>query len=293
MSRRLGAYILPGDPTWLRSSLRRYYQLLDELVVLVPADGRGWTGHPIPVRACRDAVDAIDHRKIARIVIGSWRDRAHPMLAETAQRQAGIDAIGPDVDWILQIDNDELLPSVDALISVLAYAEAHKIPAVEWPMRVLFRRLGRDEFLEVCAARGVPRYDYPGPIAVRPAVRLMEARRPKGDYLRPLVRDDRASLQVLRTAAEGEARAELLSPEDAILHNSWGRSVRDVWRKTKSWGHANGLRGVWYFALVWLPAPVTWRVRRDLHPFSSGLWPRLRRTNLPIALLDPSDRDGI
>jgi hypothetical protein len=40
MKPRLGAYVLTGDPVWMRSSLGRYYDLLDDLVVLVPEGGR-------------------------------------------------------------------------------------------------------------------------------------------------------------------------------------------------------------------------------------------------------------
>lgn len=282
---RLGAYLLAGDPVWLAASLARYYPLLQHLVVVAPASRRGWTGHPIPVDECLAVVRALDVRGIHEVVWGEWRDPL-PIRADTAQRQAGLAALGHRVDWILQIDNDELLPHPARLLELLAEADARGLDAVEWPMRVLFRRLRGGDFLEVCARSGAPRYDYPGPIAVRPGATLVEARRSAGTVLRPVVRGDAASLQLTRPAAPGEVRLPVLRPADAIVHNSWGRAPAAIRRKIRTWGHASR-RSAAYFWLCWWPAPLIWPLLRDFHPFARGLWPRLRRTRGVAALLPP------
>lgn len=274
--RRLGAYILPGDPIWLAKTLAAYYPLLDELVVPVPTDGIGWAGRQIPVADVLEIVRSVDHRGILRTVTGSWTDLEKPMRADTAQRQAALDELAGRVDWVLQIDNDELLTDPAALFDAIDAAEQAGLGAVEWPMRVLFRRTRRWVY-EIVGEDASPRYDYPGPIAVRPQVRLTDARRVAGPFLRAVVKGDEASLQVRRAPVDGEQRWEHLRPEGAIVHNSWARSPREVWQKTRSWGHADGLRSVRYFALRWMPAPLTWRFARDLHPFARDLWPRLAR----------------
>ncbi len=274
--RRIGAYILPGDPTWLAKTLAAYYPLLDELVVPVPADGVGWAGRRIPVEAVLAIVRNLDDRKILRTVEGVWTDLEQPMRADTAQRQAALDALVGRADWVLQVDNDELLPKPGALMSAIDAAEDVGLSAVEWPMRVLFRRTRRWVY-EIAGEDRGPRYDYPGAIAVRPEVTLADARRTTGAFLRPVVVGDDRSLQVRRPAGDGEQRWFELHPEEAIIHNSWARSAGEVWQKTRSWGHADGLRGVAYFAFQWLPAPLTWRFTRNLHPFARDLWPRLIR----------------
>lgn len=276
VQRRLGAYILPGDTVWLAKTLEAYYPLLDELVVPVPTDGIGWAGRPIPVAEVLAIVRAVDHRRILRIVEGSWTDTAQPMREETAQRQAALDELAGRVDWVLQIDNDEFLPDAGALARAMDAADVSRLSAIEWPMRVLFRRTKRWVF-EVVGEGSESRFDYPGSIAVRPDVRLADARRVDGPLLRAVVVGDDASLQIRRPAAAGELRWAELSPSDAIVHNSWARTPPAVWQKTRSWGHADGLRSVAYFVLRWMPAPVTWRFARDLHPFARGLWPRLAR----------------
>lgn len=279
MSPRIGAYVLTGDTTWLAKSLRSYYPLLSALVIPWPEDGLGWRGQPLPLDEIRSLVESVDDRRLLRLVPGRWTDREHPLDMETTQRQAAIDALSPDVDWILQIDGDELLPDAHFLLDALTYAEARGLRAVEWPMRILYRRT-HHAVLQVATASGQPSYEYPGPIAVRPGTTLVSARRTGTAFLRPVVEGDDGSLQVARLALEGEDRSFGVPPAAAIIHNSWARSPRQVWSKVTGWGHASGARGVGYFLAVWLPAPVTWRLLRNFHPFARGLWPRLAR--LPL-----------
>lgn len=288
MAPRIGAYVLTGDPVWLRSSLSRYYDHLNDLVVLIPEDGVGWAGRPIPVQECLDAVGALDTRGIARAVRGRWTSPHAPLTAETAQRQAGVDALS-GVDWILQVDNDELLPDVSSLLGTLA-AQGPDVVAVEWPMRVLYRSLGAGRWAAVVSAQGLPVVEYPGPVAVRAGTLLGQARRPaQGRVLRMVVRGDDRSLQVRRPAEPDELRDDSLTLDDAIWHNSWGRTTGEVWRKTRTWGHAAGWRGARYFVLRWLPSRWLWRWTKNFHFFADGLWPALRPVTVPPGLLRAED----
>lgn len=274
MTRRIGAYVLPGDTVWLERTLGQYYPFLDALVVPVPEDGRGWTGVPIPVEDALRLIRAADTRGILKTIPGRWTDSEDPMRADTAQRQAAVDALSDEVDWILQFDNDEYLPRPEILHAALDEAERLGIDALEWPMRVLFRRT-RKRVLEVVTVDGRPRYDYPGPIAVRSGARLRDARRSEGDFLRLVVRGDVRSLQVSRPLEAREHRVEFLDHEDAILHNSWARDPAATRQKMASWGHSTGSRFNSYYWLRWWPSPLLWRLQRDLHPFARELWPAL------------------
>lgn len=290
MSISLGAYVLPGDPVWLRSSLARYYDLLDDLVVPVPRSGRGWTGRTIPVDECRRIIADIDVRGIAREVPGDWVDPEHPMVADTAQRQAALDALVGHVEWVLQIDNDEVLPSPQLLVAVIAEAHSEGFDSVEWPLRVLYRSLGTNRFLSVAGAAGAETFEYPGPVAIRPTARLVEARRPAGDaLLRMTVVEDGGSFQLQQPVTPNETRRATVPSAAAIIHNSWGRSPAQVWRKTRNWGHAAGVKGVAYYLIRWLPSPFLWRFMRNYHPFADGLWLSLTPFEVPEGLLHPED----
>lgn len=274
--RRIGAYVLSGDPVWLAKTLEAYYPILDDLIIPTPVGEIGWKGQALPVQLVRSIVEDIDTRSISRTVSGNWIDRQDPMRAETAQRQAMLQAFVGRVDWVLQIDNDELLPDPRALLTAIERAEREGLNAIEWPMRVLYRRTRRSVF-EVVAADGEPCFEYPGAVAVRPTLLLEHARRGSGDFLRVVVENDTRSLQLTHPPVEGEVRWSAIRPDQAIIHNSWARSPREVWRKVRGWGHAAGWRSIRYYGATWLPSSLTWRWLRDFHPFARGLWPRLTR----------------
>lgn len=289
MKLRIGAYLLSGDPTWLASSLSRYYDLLDDLVVMVPRDGRSWTGRPLPVRECLEAVQAVDHNHKARLVTGHWLNVANPMNAEIAQRLDGLSALA-DMDWVIQIDNDEILPDPHRLVEFIQRAQAVDAEAVWWPMRVLFRRTSRYRYLSVVDRSGEHQFEYPGPVAIRPSAVLMDGRRPSEGMpsLRPRVsstpRVDSDAPTVL------DEQDLTITAAEAIIHNSWGRDARSVWRKIGSSGHRlGGAKGWLYFFLVWLPAPLTWRWLRSFHPLKGDWWPRLSPWSVPQHLLASAD----
>lgn len=274
---RLHAYILAADPAWVERSVLAYYGLVEQIVVSYDRSGRGWTGSPVPVQETLERLAAIDTDGKMRRVGGDFADLAGTAIeSDTAQRQAALAEAEPGADWVLQIDTDEVLPRPERLLDLLAHARERRLEAVEWPMRVLFRSLRGGRFLEVCESDGRDSFEYPGPIAVRPGVRLVDARRADAAFLRPVVRGDDRSLQVTRPLEEREARAELLAPEEAILHYSWAGSAERVRSKVSSWGHNQGLRSSIFYQLRWRPAPYLWRGMRDFHPFARGLWPALK-----------------
>jgi hypothetical protein len=285
---RIHAYVLAADPTWLQESVRAYYAHVEKLVVSYDVGGRGWTGAPVRVEECLSVLRTLDvDGKIewadGDFSAGASRDYVD---ADTRQRRDALARAGADADWVLQIDTDEVLPSWPPLAEALEIADSRGLPAVEWPMRVLFRRLPRGRYLEFATVAGTTQFTYPGPIAVRPEVELVECRRARSEYLRPLVRGDEFSLQVTRAPEVGEHRLDLVAESDAIWHNSWARRPSDVRKKIASWSHNEGIRSWLYYYGKWLPAPITWRLIRQAH--SLGTLPsRLRRApTLPWALDD-------
>lgn len=285
---RLKAYILAADPAWIEASVLSYYDIVEEILVSYDQDSKGWTGAPVDVEECLRRLRAIDRDGKMRYSPGHYARLEHqPMENETYQRQCAIDEIGDSADWILQLDTDEVLPRSQALLDVLAEAQRMDVPAVEWPMRVLFRRLADGRFLEVCSADGKDRYEYPGPIAVRSGVRLVDARRADGTFLRPVASGDAQSLQVIRPPEARERRVTLPEASDAIIHNTWARLPASIKAKIRSWGHNVGLKSWLFYYTRWLPAPYTWRWMRDFHPFARGLWPALRPWDAAASGVDP------
>jgi hypothetical protein len=286
---RLKAYILAADPAWIEASVLSYYDVIEEIIVSYDENGKGWTGVPIAVEECLTRLKAVDRNGKFRYCPGHYARLEHaPMENETYQRQCALDQVGEDTDWVLQFDTDELLPNTSALLDILAYAERNDTFIVEWPMRVLYNRTLAGQYLQVCAANREDCFEYPAPIAVRPGVELVNARRAKGKFLRPVVKGDVHSLQITRSAEDDEYRAELLNGAEAALHNSWARSDASIRSKIASWGHNEGLKTWWYYYTRWRPAAYFWRYMHDLHPFSHGVWPALKPCEtLPLRVTVP------
>jgi hypothetical protein len=271
---RINAYVFAADAEFVEQSVASYYDLVDRLVVSYDAAGRAWNGTPLGVEDCLARLRSFD--KVELRPGRFCRTDLAPIVAETAQRRDALELAGVDADWVLQIDADEVLPDRGALLAALRAAEELGLPAVEWPMRVLFRSLGHGRFLEVCDADGGDRYEYPGAVAVRPGTQLANARRVDAPFLRVVVRGDRRSLQITRPAEDNETRLDLLDPQQAIIHYSWAGSRARIRSKVDSWGHSNGWRTRAFYLLRWRPAPFLWRTMRNFHPFAGELWPALK-----------------
>jgi hypothetical protein len=275
---QIHAYVLAADPCWLEASILSYYDVVQKIVISYDQEHKGFSGNrKLPVEACLRRLRAVDHDNKMVFSPGVYARSGHTAMEnETHQRECAVREAGENADWVLQLDNDEVLPRFDALAEVLEYAAAMDIPAVEWPMRVLFRTTTDGHFLEVCNRDGSERFEYPGAICVRPNTLLAYGRAVSGSFVRPVVVGDWQSLQVTRPSVPNEYRIALENPDDAILHNSWARSPSNIRLKLASWGHNEGWKTWMFYYLRWLPSKYLWKWTRNFHPFSRGLWPALK-----------------
>jgi hypothetical protein len=274
--KRIKAYVLAADPTWLERSVGAYYDLVDEIIVSFDRSSRGWTGAPIPVEECLTRLGVVDRRNKMRFVPGDFSSAVKdPMENDTLQRRVALQLASENADWVLQLDTDEWLPAPSALFEAIEKADELQVDGVEWPMRVLYRGLRMGGALEVCATDGGDHFEYIAPVAVRAGSCLRHSRRIDGRILRAVVKGDSRSLQLTRPLEAGEVREERLSPNEAIFHNSWARSPVELMRKLASWSHSGP--SAWrHFFLRWLPSPLVWRRQRNLHPLFGPVWPSLR-----------------
>ena len=282
--KRIKAYVLAADPTWIEFSVSAYYPYVQEIIVSYDRRGLGWTGAPVALDESLERLRAVDSDRKMRFVAGDFSGTVRdPMENDTLQRNVALQLASEDADWVLQLDTDEYLPSPPALLSAIQRADLQGFGALEWPMRVLYRNLPGGKALEICARDGGDHFEYIAPVAVRSGKRLVHSRQTNGAVLRALVRGDRYSVQLSRPVAVGEVREELLNSNEAIIHNSWARSPADLRRKLASWSHASARAWIYYWGR-WLPSVWTWRWMRNLHPFYGGVWPALRVC--PILLPD-------
>jgi hypothetical protein len=277
---KIGAYVLAADPTWITQSIGAYYDVIDVLLVSYDSSSKSWSGTDIPVAECVDKVREVDKRSIMVELSGDYSTiDGSPMDRDTKQRQDCVNYLSSRVDWILQIDTDEWIPDINLVIRILNDLP-QDICGIEWPMRVLYRKLGSGSYLAISDLDSKPVYEYPGPIIVRSNETLIDARRISNRIIRYAVRGDTSSLQLSLEHTVGVTVNDSLTNANVIIHNSWARSPKSVWRKISSWSHNDGCRSLFYFFLVWLPSPFTWRTIRNIHPFAQGLWPKLSILNV-------------
>lgn len=277
---RLNAYVLAADPTWIQASVRSYYDLVDTLVVCFDRHGRGWTGAEIPVQECVARVKEIDHAGKIRYLEGDFARPDHsPMENDTYQRQQALDAASEGADWVLSIDSDELIPQPEFFRDLLRDVPA-SYQGVLWPMRILFQTLPDGRYLEVCTRRLRRQVsEYPGPIAVRPGVKLTQARRAEIPFFHCEVR--RSPLDWLRPKRAGQAAIPAAA---AIWHFTWVRGEAELRTKLSSWSHSQDFQTEEYLQNVWRAAPTRWKEIQDFHPIYRGLWPALRPAEAPTFL---------
>ena len=277
---RVNAYLLAADPTWIEPSVRSYYGVVEKIFVSYDRDKIGWTGAPIAADECIERIRAIDVDRKVRLVEGSFfRKDSSPMENDTAQRQHALTEAGKDADWVVELDTDEVMPDAPYFVDRLREVPPDR-EACMWPMRVMFKQLSATSFLEVSTRGRTPYSEYPGPVACRPGVKLIAARRSSGpqwrhgirygwwDYLvRPTIRPD-----------------ALIEPGKAVLHFSWARNDDEIRRKLSSWSHARDFDREAYLNDVWRASESRWRSLRNFHPVQPALWPALRIVDLPPAL---------
>jgi hypothetical protein len=295
--KRINAYVLAADPTWIERSVNAYYSFVDRIVVSYDRNSLGWTGAPVPVEECLTRLSVLDVDRKMRFFSGDFSSAVKdPMENDTFQRGVALAHASDGADWVLQIDTDEFLPVPQALLDSIESADKLGVGGVEWPMRVLYRAMGPAEALEVCAPDGEDHFEYIAPIAVRSGTALIHSRRTGKSTLRAVVRGDSRSLQLRRRPEKGEVREERLHSSEAIVHNSWARSPVEMMRKLASWSHSGP--AAWsHFLLRWLPSTFLWRRQQNVHPLFGPVWPALRICpfelgaigTMPVCLRNPRD----
>ena len=232
---RINAYIMAADPAWIEASVLSYYDLVHEIVVSYDASGRSWSGTPIAVDACLNRLRQIDTEGKLRFCPGDYARSGHnPMENDTFQRQTALEMAGEGADWVLQLDTDEVLADAGAFLNCLETAHRGGFNGMEYPARWLYRSLGENRYLERCSRFWKTIAGFPGPVAVRPGVRLCNARQSDAH----LFRVDFCKRNTDPWHAPESPVHRAIPPGQGILHYSWIREEEELLRKTSAWGHS-------------------------------------------------------
>ena len=139
--RRISAYVLLADPSYLAESIAAYYPHVDRIVLSYDESSTSWTGTPLPVEQCLAIVGELDIEGKCVAAPGRYARLDHdPLDNDTFQRQAALDAASEDADWVLQLDTDEVMSDPATFFRSLARAERVGASGLDYPARWLYTR---------------------------------------------------------------------------------------------------------------------------------------------------------
>jgi hypothetical protein len=226
----VAAYVLLGDPAWLVPSIRSYYDDVTKIVASYDQNFQSWAGHDLgpEIRACIRLLRENDPDAKVVLLPGAFtRADLHPMVAETHQRQASVNAASQFGDWVLQLDTDEIVESRERLSEEIYVTERLGLDALEYPARWIYSHVSSNWFLER-GTRRLRTWDaIPGPIAVRSGTTLRYCRQVD------------VACRRLRFSPAGDVGS--IKVIDAILHFSMVRSPAAMRQKATTSGHAPDL----------------------------------------------------
>jgi len=263
---RIGAYVLLADPAFLAQSIRSYYDLVDRIVVLYDEAGLSWSRQPLVLEPLLSVVEEVDVDGKVVLVPGDFHSSdAELLVIETAERNVGIATFGQEVDWVLQIDTDEVLGNPPRFLESLVRADEAGKDALDYPARWLYGHVGGDRYLERCRRLWGITAGYPGPVAVRAGTTLTLARQCKV----PTWHVDFGPRNTDPAHSRDTRVDEQVRAEDTIWHFSWIRSETDMRAKSLTSGHAH--------EIDWHREIDRW-VSRCRHPHLTTLLTPMRRS---------------
>lgn len=263
--RRINAYVLVADPSYLRESLEAYYPYVDRILLSYDRTSTSWTGTPLPVAQCLEIIAELDVDGKCVHAPGDFARTEHPPLVnDTFQRQAALDAASDGADWVLQLDTDEVMLRPDVFFDMLERADRAGAGGLDFPARWLYTRTGRGRYLEVTRRLWQSAASFPGPLAVRAGTVLRHARQADVELFR---------VDLAPRSTDPWRRADapvhaVIARDSAVVHFSWVRNPEAIRRKFNWSGHTR----------VMTPPKVyrrwEWRTR---HPLLTVLTTPLRR----------------
>lgn len=276
---RVAAYVLLADPSFLVESISAYYPYVDRIILSYDESSTSWTGTTLPVDQCREIVRALDRERKCIEMPGRFaRLEYEALVNETFQRQTALDAASHGADWVLQLDTDEVMLRPEVFFAALRRADAAGAGGLDFPSRWLYTRARSARYLELSTRFWRHAASYPGPLAVRAGTSLRLAR--QADV--PLYRVDFRSRNTDPWHPADAPVAEVVQPEEAVLHFSWVRDPAVIRRKFGWSGHAAEMKPPRIYR--------SWE-RRTRHPSltaastplrrSPGAWYRLSRIPEP------------
>lgn len=236
-------YLISYDYEFVRTSLPRIYDFVDEIYFAVDVDGKTWSGASLEIDPqFWEWVEKFD--KDQKITI--YKDQFYlpeltPMECDTRERNLLGKRMGK-ADWYLQIDSDEYFVDFESFIKRLKAYQSEKPTSINCSVATLFKELPTgfllidDSFETLSFATNHPVYDM---------------------------------------ARNNSSGNEQINWDNLVLHQSWARTSTEIQQKLNNWSHKDDFNTKSFFALWNAIDEDNYDYLRNFHPLTKVTWPKL------------------
>lgn len=272
------AYVLLADPEWLVPSVYSYLNICDTIIGIYDEDHIGHAGAKIDVRECLRRLECFNEYAKIKLIKGKFTKFSSPHANEHDQRSTGVSyASELGADWVLHIDNDEILPDSEWLYEQINSQLRSSRASIEIASRVYYSH-EVSRLLQIAPLAAKSEYYENLAIAVKPFTKLQRARFAKNQLiLSPKTsRGQKAKQLAKRILGRDYLEYKKIPHDKCIMHMSWVRSKKGIEQKVKSWGHATDFDVESYLQNYWEKAfNGEWAELTNIHPIWPEMWGKI------------------
>lgn len=236
-------YLISYDYEFVKNSLPRVYDFVEEIFFAVDVDGKTWSGESFEIDSdFWNWVKEFD--KDNKITI--YKDQFYipgltPMECDTRERNLLGQRMG-NANWYIQIDSDEYFVDFEAFVRKLKAYKPSKPTTIYCSVATLFKELGTgflliDESFETLSfATNNPVYNL---------------------------------------ARNNTSGNEQVHWDDLMLHQSWARTAEEIQQKLSNWSHRDDFNINSFYNLWNAIDEDNYDCLRNFHPLYPVTWPKL------------------
>lgn len=244
-------FLISYDYEYIKTSLPRVYDHVDQIYFAVDADRKTWAGKPLEIDDQFWAwIKEFD--KAGKITI--YEDHFYvaglsPIECDTRERNLLGQYMGK-ADWYVQVDSDEYFVDFPAFVSKLRGYIPDQPTTIACKVLTLFKELS-DGFLFIDDSVETLNFATNNPV-----------------------------YDIARINQSGNL---CLLWDDLVLHQSWARKPDEIYRKLHNWGHKDDFNLDSFYNLWNAIDRYNYHVLNNFHPLDPRLWPKLTYAGGSIA----------
>lgn len=243
MSTIKAGYLISYDYEYVKISLSRIYDFVDEIFFAVDINRKSWAGEVFTITdTFWDWLKEFDRSNKIKIYEDNFYvPGLSPIECDTRERNMLAKQMGA-CDWYIQIDSDEYFLDFTAFIRKLKALHTQVPTTVVCSVATIFKKVQTGYLLvaesaeTLCFATNHPVYDL----------------------------------------AKHNSGNKYVYWNDLVLHQSWAREPEEIYLKIHNWSHRNDFNTQSFYNLWNAVDEYNFFGIKDFHPLGTRTWPKLK-----------------